>query len=253
MTTVSESNYTVSAIKREITERGYWYIILQPEEYPQKLFSPDYIYETLKESQVRYRWWHYPHISDHQKFGAYHEMNNCVESHVRYVYFAEVFRFYQSGQFIHYAGMHEDRKNDESLDTFVEWDHHMSKPRPEPHFLEPVFSLFRLTEIFCFASNLARRQIFGEGINITIKLHNQHNRILKSDEPKRAGMWDGTSSKDTIVLFDGKHIERDTLRLDHDKMAVDAAVNLLSFFGYESKYLAETFENYQERLYEGIF
>lgn len=248
MSTVHELRDETDGIKNEIMGRGYWEITLRPEEYPQKLISFDKLRDVLQTCQVRYRGWYYPHISDANKHGEYYNADNYVQSWVRYAYFAEIFRFYTSGQFVHYAGMYEDRKNDGDDALLTPRGSSMKTSEPEQPFLEPVGSLYLLTEIFLFASRLAKKGIFGERVHITIKLHNQKDRILKSEDPMQVRWWSGVSHTDVIELMDSS-VSAQRLYLDYDKMAVDKTINLLELFNCSSKDRT-LLEGDQKRIYE---
>lgn len=140
MTVVSEIQ-NEDATKNEILERGYWEIALRPVEYPKDTSSFERLRDILQTCQVRQRGWYYPHISDTTEFGGCHNANNYVESWVRYMSFAEIFRFYQSGQFVHYVGMPEDRRNDKAP-LYIQWNPSMKGTVPDTPFLNPTSALY---------------------------------------------------------------------------------------------------------------
>ena len=233
-------------------KHGYWEITIRPEEYPQERVSFDHLRDLLQTCQVKYRGWYYPHISNEDMHGQYHNEDNYVQSWVQYAYFAEIFRFYTSGQFVHYTGMYEDRKKDGSVVSLPTENSDITTHKPEQVFLEPVGSLYLLTEIFLFASRLAKKGIFGNSVHITIKLHNQKGRTLKSEDPVHPRWWNGISHTDMIKLVD-LSVDAHQLGFDYDKMAVDAAVNLLGFFNCSSKDLRALLESDQKRIYERVY
>ena len=240
-------------VKNSILERGYWKIDIRPVEYTKHLYSLEELKCLLQACQVHQRWWCYPYIFDGQIFGNYHNADNYVESWARYDFFAEIFQFYRSGQFIHHVGMYEDRSNDQTPSTHVPWNPNMEKPCPVPRFLDPVKSLFLLTEIFLFASRLARKGVFGERTHISIKLHNQMNRILQADDPQRPTIWSGQSHSDSIHLVNHTFDCHD-LFMSYDRYALDAEMNLLSFFNLDpeylhSKHLRNSLQSDQSKLY----
>ena len=233
-------------------KHGYWEITIRPDEYPQELVSFDHLRNLLQTCQVQYRGWYYPHISDNDMHGHCHNEDNYVQSQVQYAYFAEIFRFYTSGQFVHYAGMYEDRKNYNNTTSLTRPENSsMVIHKPKQPFLEPVGSLYRLTEILLFASRLAKKDIFGKSIHIAIKLHNQEGRILKSEDSVQPRWWSGISHTNVINLLDTS-IDARQLALDYDKMAVDTAIKLLEFFNCTSRDLRTLLESDQKRMYERI-
>ncbi|MCH7647177.1 MAG: hypothetical protein IIA83_01030 [Thaumarchaeota archaeon] len=239
-------------IKDKIKERGYWEIVLKPTQYPEKLFSLNELRNILEECQVRHREWYYPHISNHQEYGDYYNVDNYVESWIRWGEHAEVFRFYQSGQFIHYKGMPEDRRDDHPP-LFTKWDPSFEHPPPTQSFLKPFMALYSLTEIFLFASKLAQKEVFGEDIYISIKLHGQLHRILKTVDPMRAGFVHHNECHSKTIDLGPSVVTREQLRLEHDEMAVKNAIRVLELFNYTSEHLKKSFEDDQKEFYDLSF
>ena len=252
LSAVNKPGDEIDGIKNEIMRHGYWEIRLIPEEYPQKLFSFEKLRDVLETCQVRYRGWYYPHISYGNRSGKYYNADNYVQSWVRYMYFAEIFRFYTSGQFVHYTGMYEDRKNDDDVTSLTRRNSGIKTSESEQSFLEPVGSLFLLTEIFLFAAKLAKKGIFGKRIHITIKLHNQKDRVLRPEDPTQISWWNGRSYTDVIDLMNSS-MDIQRLCLDYDKMAVDKTIYLLELFNCSSKDLRTLLENDQKRMYGRTF
>ena len=58
----------------------------------------------------------------------------------------------------------------------------MKTPEHERPFLEPIGSYAPLPG-YSSASGPAKKRVFGERVPVTIKLHNQKDRILKPDDP----------------------------------------------------------------------
>ena len=161
---------------------------------------------------------------------------------------AEILRFYTSGQFVHYFGMPEDRQDD-SPSPYTRWNSDMKKAQPKPHYIEPITSFYSLIEIFLFASNLANKKIFGSNLHILIKLHNQNDRILQSNDPNR--WWGGHTYKshtDTINLVDTV-LNADDLLLKHDELAIEYTVKLLTFFNDNPEGLDKILETDLEKFY----
>lgn len=242
---------TTEELINEIKERGYWEVVLRPVKYPEKLFSFPELRNALETCQVRQRGWYYPHTSDAQRFGSYYNANNYVESGVRWGMFAEIFRFYRSGQFIHYAGMYEDRKEDHPPMSFT-WNPDMKRPKPEQTFLESYGSLCRLTEIFLFASRLAQKGIFGKNLNISIKLHNQLHRILGTDSMTGGYLMPNYKSHSEVIDLENITVSKEMLHLKHNQMAINCTEQLLSFFNYFSEHLKKSLKDDQEKFYERI-
>lgn len=241
----------VEEIKKKIKERGYWEIVLTPAQFPEKKFTHQQLRDWLEKHQVRYRGWYYPHLSTNIDFGDYYNAQGYVESYVHWGPNIEIFRFYQSGQFVHYKGMEEDRMDD-LPPLFAQWNPDMQKPPPKQLFLEPTMALYHLTEIFLFASDLASERVFGNQVQISIKLHNMNHRFLKSLDIRRSGFHSRECHTEVIELGP-IIITPEKLKLDHDKLAINQAIEVLALFDFTSEHIIKVFEEDQKKFYERSF
>ena len=152
----------MSDILQKIKTQGYWEVIIRPTEFiDNRLESLAKCKETVRELSVRLRGWDYPHI-DHNN------PPTCgidyVEQGVDWQYKVEFWRYYQSGQFIHYAGMWEDWQDQSTI-----WSNKIeSKPG---EILSIVSAVYSLTEIYEFASRLALKGYLGKNCKISVSLH----------------------------------------------------------------------------------
>lgn len=241
----------VAEIKEKIKERGYWEIILRPVQFPEKKFTHQQLRDWLEKHQVKYRGFYYPHLSTNTDFGDYYNAQGYVESYVHWGPHIEIFRFYQSGQFVHYKGMEEDRMED-LPPMFIQWNPDMQKPPSEQLFLEPTMALYQLTEIFLFASDLASEGVFGDQVQISIKLHNMNHRILRSLDIRRSGFhWRQCHTE--VIELEPTTITSEKLKLEHDKLAIDKTVEILALFDFTSEHIRKVFEDDQKKFYERSF
>ncbi len=232
-------------------ERGYWEIVLRPTKYPETKLTHDDLREILEASQVTQRGWYYPHISKSTKFGDYYNTNDGVEAWVHWAAYVEIFRFYKSGQFVHYMGCWEDRENDHPP-MFTEWNPNLQQPPPEQPFLEPISALYTLTEILLFASRLASKNVFGKQVYISIKLHNTLHRILKTVDLRRSGFHYRECHSENIEL-EPITISTKDLELEHDKLAIDKTIELLTLFNFTSEHLRSSLEKDQKNFHNRTF
>ena len=238
-------------VKPKIMERGYWKIALQPTEYVKDRLDHENLEKLLKKHKVCLRGWSYPHVPATQVHQGFYTVENATEAWVHYEEHLEIFRFYQSGQFIHYMGMIEDRQGDHPP-LFVEWTPKMQKKQPDQIFLDPICTLYTLTEIMLFASKLATENLFGDEIVVSIELHNMRDRILKSLDIQRAVFHDEKCHSKAIKLGP-KTYSSDSLNIEHDKLAVDWTIEILSQFNFRSEHNKKVLENDQIRFYNRDF
>ena len=235
-------------VKEKIVEKGYWEIVLHPIEYVENRFDFTKLTEILGKHQVRYRSWHYPHISNHKMHGDYYNKDNFVESFVHWAEYLENFRFYRSGQFIHYKGMIEDRLDDHPR-LFSTRTPKIQKDSSKQLFLEPTLALCTLTEILIFASKLVSEDMFGGEMRISIKLHNMNRRFLKPLSITRFPFFDRECHSEIIELGPVE-FSSDSLSTEHDKLAIDWTMKILSMFNFTSEHMREILETDQREFYE---
>jgi len=238
-------------VQQKIKERGYWEIVLRPFQFQDKKFSHQQLRNWLQKHQVTNRGWYYPHISENKDYGDYYNVQGYVESYVHWSSYVENFRFYQSGQYVHYKGMQEDRINDD-IPLSSQWNTSMQNPPPKQLFLEPIMALYQLTEIFLFASRLASEGVFGEQAVISIKLHNMNHRILRTLDFRRPGFYNRECHSQKIELGPFIKTPKD-LESEYAKLAIDNAIGILALFDYTSNTLRDTFEKDQQNFFNKTF
>lgn len=116
--------------------------------------------------KVFLRGWDYPHIERIVSGQDY------VWSEIDWEIYKEYWRFYQSGQFVHYFGCLEDWWQGSTLDAKLG-----AQYRPG-EVLELIMTLHRLTEIYEFASRLAQKGVFDEHMSLIVELHGMRGRRL---------------------------------------------------------------------------
>lgn len=237
----AEAQDVMSAIK----QRGYWKIEIKPAVYRRDMHTLGTLRNALASSQVRYRGWPYPHIGGMR--GKTYNMDRCVESRIRWGEFAEVSRFYRSGRFVHHIGMVEDRHGAARMDGLVVEDPAM----PERRFLRARSALYYLTEMYLFASNLARREMLGSETVVDVTLYDQAGRILVFND-ERLFIGDGVSQAQTIHLGPGR-VTTDRLREEHDVMAVEDGIRLAEMYNVPADGLKEAMRGWQVGLYRRSF
>lgn len=223
-------------ILEKIKSKGYWKIKIHPAKHTNEKIPLDQLKEIIEQCQVRQRGWDYPSID--RRNGKTFLADNYLTSFVDWNEFVEIWRFYQSGQFIQYLALASDRI--------------LYPPYSEGKNLEIILALYNITEFFIFAKNLASKKIMGDSIHIEIDLHNTNQRKLIISEPFRDLHGDYICQIDKLEVFNGD-IPTPKLFADFAEIALDATVNTFIKFNWMNPAIKKILKTDQEKLLKGFF
>jgi hypothetical protein len=129
----------LSDILQKIKLRGYWEVIIRPTEFiDNRIESLSKCKEVVRELSVRLRGWDYPHFDNNNPPTS---GIDYVEQSVDWQHKVELWRFYQSGQFLHYFGMWEDWQDQSTI-----WGSRLTNKPGE--ILSIISAVYSLTEIY---------------------------------------------------------------------------------------------------------
>ena len=231
----------------KIKTRGYWRVTFRPTVFRKdKISSLQQCREIIQKAIVELRGWDYPHYpthsNDHQ--GIYNGQD-YVGSWIDWECYKEVWRIYQSGQFIHYFGMVEDWYNETSSS---------SQPREtikSGSIFEIVHTVFRVTELFEFLARLIGQQVYKEGVNVKITLSKTNNRKLTILDPGRTRLWGDYIARISEIIFEKEYVEQEIKEKSKD-LALDAIVFIFQRFNWNNPPI-EVIKSDQKRLLERKF
>jgi len=159
----------------KIMKKGYWKVVIRPQKFDMhRIADIESCVAVIKECQLQLRGWSYPHFDS--KSGIAISGNDNIESYCDWEeggYF-EYWRFYQSGQFVHYFSIREDYGIREDKIREIQHWHATDSTK----FLSILSTLYSVTEIFLFAQNLMSKNILGESTDIIIEIGDVENREL---------------------------------------------------------------------------
>mgnify|MGYP000925476912 CR=1 FL=1 len=166
----------MNSIKEKIKSRGYWKVVIRPSSFNQyRISEPGLCKKLIRDNSVRLRGWDYPHYDSEKEpiCGLdYVEQFTDWQDHI------EAWRFYQSGQFIHYIALWEDWQDEYPFGGYA-------LKIPPLEYLSIFSTVIHLTEIYEFASRLAANGLFDNSCEIQIFLCNTNNRTLKTFDIRR--------------------------------------------------------------------
>ncbi|QYK51889.1 MAG: hypothetical protein KF701_05175 [Anaerolineales bacterium] len=160
----------------KIKSRGYWQVIIRPSTFVEdKISNFSSLLPLIQSKAVKIRGWDFPYISnrDDKKLAV-----NFVEQALDWEHHKEIWRFYQSGQFIHVKAMTLDWR-DES--TWWPADEHWA-PKTQLGVADTTLTLY---EIFELASRLAFSDAGDSSMEIDILISGLGGRTLYIDAPNK--------------------------------------------------------------------
>lgn len=240
---LSKAEETIKKIKT----RGYWEVEIRPLKHDKEKLSLDVLKQIIEKSQIKLRGWYYPTTST--RTGECYSGDNFLESWVDWQEIKEVWRFYQSEQFFQYKGLQEDWF--EEAKTLFGGPEPLGQKYKPGQVLEIILTLYTMTEIFLFASNLASNKIFDGHCHITIKLCNTNQRTLTIFEQLRHLHAEYTSQVNSLTVFDND-ITIPKLLADNSKIAMDVTLELFKKFNWFSTEIRKVLEKDQEKLLKGF-
>lgn len=232
---------------RQIKERGYWKVTMHadPDQYDGGKFGFDDLQDFVRTHQVRYRGIPFPDLEERKQSG-YRNNETYIESFTQTCGCLKTFRFYRSGQFVHYSRMLEDVEGS-AEQTFARSD-----PRYGKKFLSTLACIYHLTETFLFASRLADKGVFGDRVNIQIELRGVGGRVLHYADP-----YDFPFNKEYVCRKDVVDLSCTKtpaeLKVKRDNLAVEACAKILEYFQFSSEYVRDGLKSDQEDFYQKNF
>jgi hypothetical protein len=193
--------------------------VIRPSAFNPKLLATLADCErAFRQARVQLRGWDYPHnpntgISRHQDY---------IQGSIHWELHHELWRLYQSGQFVHMFSLRED------------WLRPSGRMDVEPgKALGTVLTLFTLTEMFLFAARLAEAVPLGPRISLDYRLNRLNGRRLESFDPMTIDLWSGGKAADDLTDF-GARIDLPTADFiaSASDLAIDQALEIFERFNW---------------------
>jgi len=231
-------------ILEKIKSRGFWEIEIRPTVYKKDHLSLLECHEMIEKCQVRLRGWYYPHIAHHE-YGDVFNGDNFVEGLVDSLKHLEVWRMYQSGQFIHYLNFWED------WIEYHPYGHIDDNAGQTANNVKSILmTLYTVTEIFTFASRLASNNVFDNMLRISIKLKNANNRLLMFEDSFRALYADYRSRMNDMSII--RDITVEDILANSANIAMGVTVEIFNKFNWLSKDIEIAIKGDQEKFLKGL-
>lgn len=224
-------------IKKIIKQKGYWRVIIRPAQafYRINRFNISELAKIIEDNQIRLRGWYYPHIdkNDIKIIDQDTISNECkFEGHI------EHWEFMTSGQFAHIFSMKEDYIIDQQKANEIKSDFTSDKEKAKDinKFFETVSTVYRFTEIYLFASNLAQLDGYREvdEFDIIIELNDVKDRLLFTWDWGR-DLWSPyiCNFNDGRIPFSETY-KKDDLIAKFDCYSLEKVIKTFQFFGWRN-------------------
>ena len=215
-------------ILSQIKSRGYWRVNFRPLIIEEKLKLPQ-CKNIVEKNQVEYRGWYYPHVPHRSDNDTDLILgNNYCEGWINWGAHKEIWRMYQSGQFIHYRATEED--------WYKEDDWYNNSPFKDIEsgtILSVLSALYLITEIFEFLSRLAKNGLYKEGVGIDIGLNKTARRKLVMLDPMRVPLWDQYKTKIDGIPFTAQYSNEQIIQNAREE-ALEVIIHIFHRFGWEN-------------------
>lgn len=157
-------------LKNKIDSIGNIRVIFEPTVFKEDCIKKKDLQEILRKSQVSLRGWDFPHvpIQDREDTKKPYSLGNGIEFYTDWGRIAEIFRFYQSGQFLAKFALYEDTIG----------NLHGKELKPGK-YLDFLSLIYKLTEIVLFIKNIIENTNI-EGGTLTIEINKTKDRELES-------------------------------------------------------------------------
>lgn len=226
----------MSEIVNKITSRGYRRVTIRPAQFNSKRVADiSSLFPILQKTSVGLRGWNFPHLDERNSPRI---DIDWISQETEWQHHISLWRFYQSGQFFHIAGIPGDWRDHSSL-----W------PADDSSKVGTLLgvgdTVFSFTEIFEFAARLSLTDAGDEQMEIDITYGNLSGRTLYVDSQRR---WPfDFAYKTSLSEFPSVvSIDRVDLVARARDLALERAADLFKRFGWNVK--PDVLRSWQEEL-----
>lgn len=224
----------MSEILERIRSRGYWKVIIRPGTFIEdRVSNISDLHPLLQRISVQLRGWDFPHLDFNSPLQT---DKDWIQQESEWEEYLELWRFYQSGQFVDFVGLDEDWRDNSTLA-------HIPNGWKPGAFLDVEEIVFQFTEFFEFASRLALTEAGDEHMHIEITISALDGRTLRFERGQRPFRQKKTASISELPYK--VDLSRTQLVVERRELALKPAVELFRRFGWDPS--VEILRDIQER------
>lgn len=213
----------MNKIIEKIKSRGYLRVNFRPLTHEERLSPLSKCKDIVEKNAIQLRGWDYPHFPRRKADDTGLDPgNDYYEGWIDWRSHKEVWRMYQSGQFIHYTGLWEDWDDE---DPWIAKENRM----PKMENLGVAHTVYQITEIFEFLLGLVMEGIYKERVRVSILLCNIKGRKLWLENPMRVSfMIEKITGADNIE-FKAEYNEKEIIN-SSSELAVKVVLHFFERF-----------------------
>ena len=219
----------MSEIFEKIRSHGYWKAVVHPACFDSaRVPGKSDLLPILDRSKVRLWGWSFPFLDDYTEEI---EGPDWIGREVSFDPLIELWRFYQSGQFVHYSGMTTDWSK--HFGTFSGWPSQWDSDVPgSPNVLLDIKEvMIRFAEAFEFAARLSSTQAGDDRMHLEVEVVGIEKHLLRVSPSNQVDRFREMLNPAHKVPFefDLPMIE---LKSSTRELALKPAAELFSRFGW---------------------
>ena len=213
----------MSALLEKIRSRGYWKVIVRPTTYVEKrVLDKKTLEHILRTTSVSLRGWNFPHVDD---FTEPDSGKDWIGQGIAWDRIRELWRFYQSGQFVHYFGMIEDWGGN-STGQWLPSNGGHRRVR-----LDVKNAVAQFTEVFEFAARLSFTEAGDSGTHMEIVAGNIEDHVLQLPSRPGEAYWIPQARKPSMTYM--TDLPNDVLVAEKRDLALKASMEFFRCFNWD--------------------
>jgi len=213
---------SAEATLAELKTRGYYRINFRPREYRSDALELSACQDLVQENKVSLRGWDYPHFPKELELNV---RDDHYEGWTNWAGYREVWRLYQSEQFIILRALREDWASESMFQDL----------QLQPGSVLSVIGslVYELTEACEFLARLHRAGLYGEGAVLRIRLSGTRGRALWIDDRGRVPLLHTYRCDADEITFE-KALSASELVVGDPSLAIAAIRHVLDRFGWHN-------------------
>ena len=175
----------MSEILEKIRSRGYWKVIIRPAAFVEKRVAYlSALLPIMERTSVDFKGWSFPHVESRNL----DEGPDWIGQELSWDSINELWRFYQSGQFVYYSSMLSDWSK--HSDTYTGWPSQwVSADGCHQVLLDIKEVIVRFSEIFEFAARLAFTEAGDNQVHLEVAVKGAKEHLLRTVPGNRASFF----------------------------------------------------------------